>query len=72
MSAYHSAPPLNDPPSPCIGICVINPNTQLCEGCARTLDEIAAWWEYTAAQKCAVIDQLEGRLAHIMDSDSFD
>jgi uncharacterized protein len=29
--------------SPCIGICRIDPQTRLCEGCLRTLDEIAAW-----------------------------
>jgi len=29
--------------SPCIGICRIDPHTGLCEGCLRTLDEIAMW-----------------------------
>lgn len=66
MAEYRPSPPPNDPPSPCIGVCVINPHTQLCEGCARTLDEIAAWWDLNPAQKQAVIVQLEGRLARIM------
>lgn len=30
-------------PSPCINVCRIVPATGLCEGCLRTLDEIAAW-----------------------------
>ena len=30
-------------PSPCISVCRMDPATQLCEGCLRTLDEIAAW-----------------------------
>ncbi len=30
-------------PSPCIGICRMNPATALCEGCLRTIDEIAQW-----------------------------
>lgn len=30
-------------PSPCINICRVDPASGLCEGCARTLDEIAAW-----------------------------
>ena len=30
-------------PSPCISICRMNDATGLCEGCLRTLDEIAAW-----------------------------
>jgi predicted Fe-S protein YdhL (DUF1289 family) len=29
--------------SPCIGVCRIDAGTGLCEGCLRTLDEIAAW-----------------------------
>ncbi len=32
-----------DVPSPCISVCRMDPRTQLCEGCFRTLDEIAAW-----------------------------
>ena len=30
-------------PSPCISVCRMDAATQLCEGCFRTLDEIAAW-----------------------------
>lgn len=30
-------------PSPCIGICRMDAKTGLCEGCARTIDEIANW-----------------------------
>ncbi len=62
----------NDPPSPCVGICVINPQTQLCDGCLRTLDEIAAWWDYDPTQKYAVLAELEGRLARIVDGTFFD
>lgn len=29
--------------SPCVKICVIDETTGLCEGCCRTLDEIARW-----------------------------
>jgi uncharacterized protein len=29
--------------SPCISVCRIDPVTGLCIGCARTLEEIAAW-----------------------------
>ncbi len=32
-----------DVPSPCISVCRMDPRTQWCEGCFRTLDEIAAW-----------------------------
>jgi predicted Fe-S protein YdhL (DUF1289 family) len=30
-------------PSPCISVCRMDAATGLCEGCFRTLDEIAAW-----------------------------
>ena len=32
-----------DVPSPCVSVCRMDARTQLCEGCYRTLDEIAAW-----------------------------
>ncbi|ODS96423.1 MAG: hypothetical protein ABS56_13440 [Lautropia sp. SCN 69-89] len=30
-------------PSPCISVCRIDAASGLCEGCLRTLDEIARW-----------------------------
>lgn len=30
-------------PSPCVSVCRMNSASGLCEGCWRTLDEIAAW-----------------------------
>jgi uncharacterized protein len=30
-------------PSPCVSICRMDPVSELCEGCFRTLDEIALW-----------------------------
>jgi len=30
-------------PSPCTQVCRLHPATGWCEGCLRTLDEIAAW-----------------------------
>jgi uncharacterized protein len=35
-----TSPPI---PSPCISVCKMDARTGLCEGCLRTLDEIAAW-----------------------------
>jgi uncharacterized protein len=32
-----------DVPSPCISVCKLDSATEFCEGCYRTLDEIAAW-----------------------------
>ena len=30
-------------PSPCINVCRMNARTGWCEGCWRTIDEIAGW-----------------------------
>jgi len=50
-------------PSPCINVCKMNPQTQLCEGCFRTLDEIAAWAGLSDGEKSAVLGQLPSRRA---------
>ena len=41
-------------PSPCISVCRMDAATGLCEGCFRTLDEIAGWGMGSDAQKRAV------------------
>jgi uncharacterized protein len=40
--------------SPCTDVCRIDPRTGWCEGCARTIDEIAAWAQMSDLQKRAV------------------
>jgi uncharacterized protein len=50
-------------PSPCVNICRMNEATGLCEGCLRTLDEIACWSLLDDAEKSAVWDELEQRRA---------
>jgi uncharacterized protein len=47
--------------SPCINICKMNAATGLCEGCQRSIDEIASWSAYSAAQKRAVLALLPTR-----------
>lgn len=47
--------------SPCIGICRIDRTTGYCEGCGRTMTEIAEWLHYDPARKLAVIAELEHR-----------
>ncbi len=29
--------------SPCVAVCAMNPANDFCDGCQRTIDEIAAW-----------------------------
>lgn len=50
-------------PSPCISVCRMDAATGLCEGCFRTLDEIAAWSRATEEEKRAVWQALLRRAA---------
>lgn len=50
-------------PSPCISICRMDPRSGLCEGCLRTLDEIAAWARLSDADKRLVWAQIAQRRA---------
>lgn len=48
-------------PSPCISICRISPESGFCEGCLRTIDEIAAWSRMGDADKRSVWRAIELR-----------
>lgn len=47
--------------SPCVKVCVIHPESRLCTGCLRTIDEIGAWSRMTREDRRAVMEQLEAR-----------
>ena len=47
--------------SPCVNVCRMDATGGYCEGCRRSLDEIASWPEYTAAEKRAVLALLPAR-----------
>lgn len=53
-----ATPPAQRPLSPCIQICQIEPTTSVCEGCGRTLDEIAVWGSMTEVEKTPVWERL--------------
>ncbi|BDU59257.1 hypothetical protein LMORI2_22390 [Limnohabitans sp. MORI2] len=50
------------PPSPCISVCRMSDDTTYCEGCWRSLDEIAGWAQRNPDEKRAVWQQIEERL----------
>ena len=50
-------------PSPCVNICQMNERTGWCEGCLRTIDEIAAWSSLTDDEKRRVWRRLDARRA---------
>ncbi|MDJ0994608.1 MAG: DUF1289 domain-containing protein [Dinoroseobacter sp.] len=51
--------------SPCIKVCVIHPETRLCTGCLRTIDEIGAWSVMSAEDRRAVMVELPSRAPRI-------
>jgi predicted Fe-S protein YdhL (DUF1289 family) len=56
--------PANDTgkvPSPCISICKMHPQTGLCEGCFRTIDEIVQWSTATEEMKRKVWVEIRRR-----------
>ncbi|WP_081473954.1 DUF1289 domain-containing protein [Novosphingobium pentaromativorans] len=48
-------------PSPCTGVCRLDPGSGLCLGCKRTMEEIADWPMLPVKGKRAIIARLAGR-----------
>jgi uncharacterized protein len=61
-----------DPASPCIAICVLDPATDFCRGCHRTLDEIAGWMGASAEEKRRVLDRVAARRDGTAGSEKLD
>ena len=59
--ALRAAPPAQPVPSPCVSVCRMDVASGLCEGCLRTLDEIAAWGGLPESDKRAVWARIEQR-----------
>jgi predicted Fe-S protein YdhL (DUF1289 family) len=47
--------------SPCIDVCRMNPETGFCDGCFRTIDEIAAWASCNDDEKRTVLARAGSR-----------
>jgi predicted Fe-S protein YdhL (DUF1289 family) len=47
--------------TPCIKLCVIDPASGLCEGCGRTLREIAQWALLSEPERLAIMAVLPER-----------
>lgn len=48
--------------SPCIDVCTMDPETGLCAGCGRTLDEIASWSTLDNAARQRIMALLPERM----------
>ena len=49
--------------SPCISVCVTDPTSDLCYGCARTTNEIKKWSSFTDKEKIDTIEKGRSRMA---------
>lgn len=49
--------------SPCISVCRLAPETQICVGCGRTIAEIAAWPRLSEDERAAIVRRLESSRA---------
>ena len=47
--------------SPCVQVCLIHPEANICIGCYRTSDEIAGWSRLTPENRSALIAELPSR-----------
>ena len=54
---------MRQPLSPCISVCRIDAATGLCQGCLRTLQEIADWPMLSLREKDALLWRLREREA---------
>ncbi len=58
------------PPSPCVGICLLDETHGFCSGCGRSPHDIEVWGNASDAEKSAIWRALPGRLA-VLGAKSF-
>lgn len=51
--------------SPCVKICVIHPESRLCTGCLRSIDEITRWSRMSSEERREIMTALPGRAGQL-------
>lgn len=51
--------------SPCVKICVIHPESRLCTGCLRSIDEITRWSRMSYDERREIMTALPGRAGQL-------
>ncbi len=51
----------DEPESPCVKICVIDPEAALCMGCLRTAEEISRWGTMSPQERRMIMKALPAR-----------
>jgi len=60
-----NAPPLQAIETPCIRICVVDPDSGFCIGCGRTRLEIGTWLGMSAEERRHIMDGLPDRVNNL-------
>lgn len=60
-----NAPQLPAIETPCIKVCVVEPETGFCIGCGRTRGEIGAWLSLSPAERREIMAVLEQRVSNL-------
>ena len=47
--------------SPCIKVCFVDPDAEICVGCYRSMEELGRWAKMTDAERMAVGEALPAR-----------
>lgn len=62
-------PPWGSPPkaitTPCVKVCIVDPESNLCLGCFRTLPEIGGWARLSEEQRATLMTELPTRRSRI-------
>jgi predicted Fe-S protein YdhL (DUF1289 family) len=51
--------------SPCVKLCSIHPEVDICVGCHRTLDEIGSWSNLSPEQRKSIMQDLPSRATQL-------
>ena len=51
----------NEVESPCVNICIVHPQANICTGCFRTIDEISSWSNMSETERKGIIRELPNR-----------
>ena len=60
-----NAPAAPDIETPCVKLCVVDPDSGICIGCGRTRAEIAGWIALSAGERREIMAGLEARLVSL-------
>jgi uncharacterized protein len=55
--------------SPCIRVCLLDPETGLCEGCGRTREEITRWYRMPEEERQRIMAELPERMRQAFTTD---